>query len=534
MYFCCLDPRVDVLAAWIRDNNITLNGIDLIRNVTNLSKKVYYNGVQGMVATRAIQRGEAVLRVPQHLVLTTDSAFSDPDLGPILQNYTLRVNGLGADTRAPLAILLLWIKNNPNSVAGRRWGPYVASLPTASESQSPFFWSRQERAELQGTWVLDRTLADLEGITSEYMAIFTNVLFKDHPSVFNADKYPVADYVWAWVTLWSRAVDYEEEQLVPVEKDPLDDEDDDEDDEDDEEKEYLLNRVWRRYLIPVLDRFNHPLVDSSLALAGTSATDVVRLPYGATVRRIDDQFVLLVNNSYTEGQEVFRPFVPKSEVIPNIDLFRKHGFIDPSNSIQVTILKLGLDKGDKDFLVKEAWAGAFDVSLLPYPYCNFFVGTRGVPPSVAAVLRIANFDEMTDDQRSNPGALPDPNNLISQKNEQAMWDNLKLAIDLRLRKFKQSESADMELLDRDNLPLRQQLALEIRTEERSALNNAQTQLQVKKVRIGKSAEGDNEGTGKESFANPALVPTIRSITRGRPTELQVAVESKEPESSKTA
>jgi hypothetical protein len=514
------------LAQWIRDSNITLNGIDLIRTETELSKKIYYNGVHGMVATRNLERAEVVLRVPQHLVLTTDAAFADPDLGPILQNYTLRVNGLGTDTRAPLAIFLLWIKNNPNSAAGRRWGPYVESLPKSSEMHSPLFWSRQERTELQGTFVLDRTLADLEGITGEYVSIFTNTLFKDHPAVFNIEKYPLADYVWAWVTQWSRAVDYEEEQLIPVEPSPEDDDDEDDDDDDDEEdQEYLLNRVWKRYLIPIVDQFNHPLVDQALALKGQSADEVIRLPYSAMIKKVDNDFVLLINNSYTQGEEVFRPYVPKAEVVPNIDLLRKFGFIDPSNSVQVTVMKLGLDKGDQDFMIKETWANAFDVPLLPYPYCNYYVGTRGVPSTVASLLRIANYGEMTDDHRNNPGSLPDPHNLITQKNEQAMWDNFKLAIDLRLRKFRHTEEDDMKLLDDAKLPIRKQLAVEMRSEERNALNNAQTQLQVKKIKIGNVHDGEGSGTTK--FSNPPLNPTVRSINRGRDTAVAISGEQQE-------
>jgi len=117
-----------------------------------ISKNSYF-----ATATEDISKNTAVIEIPLELMMNADSA-KQTFLGGIMQQYPKLLTG-----RTILCLHLLVEKHNSTSF----WKPYIDILPTAEEMNTPMFWTTPEREELRGSWTLERTLADLYGITEE-------------------------------------------------------------------------------------------------------------------------------------------------------------------------------------------------------------------------------------------------------------------------------------------------------------------------------------------------------------------------------
>jgi hypothetical protein len=103
--------------------------------------------------------------------------------------------------------------------------------------------------------------------------------------------------------------------------------------------------TWTSYLIPFIDLVNHPFHNRSFTVAGstTTANTESKQKYSSRVIHIPEsaEFQLIVNNTYAAGEQLFRQLSDSQSAIPNIDLVRKYGFLDPGNPLEITSIKLG-------------------------------------------------------------------------------------------------------------------------------------------------------------------------------------------------
>lgn len=53
------------------------------------------------------------------------------------------------------------------------------------------------------------------------------------------------------------------------------------------------------------------------------------------------EFVMIVNNDYDKGEQIFRPWVNTGTWIPNVELLRMHGIIDPGSHELLTAINAG-------------------------------------------------------------------------------------------------------------------------------------------------------------------------------------------------
>ncbi|EFJ52354.1 hypothetical protein VOLCADRAFT_86703 [Volvox carteri f. nagariensis] len=152
------------LTSWCMLNGVTFNGI---------VAAFVSEGWRGIVATRDLQPGEAVLRVPERLLLTTRSAARDPQLAAALQRHTERSRGVaaapscgggcGLGPHQVLAChLLLEVSRGPQSF----WWPYLKQLPRSYTSLANF--SPDDVAELQLQDALDAAEAAVERARTEW------------------------------------------------------------------------------------------------------------------------------------------------------------------------------------------------------------------------------------------------------------------------------------------------------------------------------------------------------------------------------
>ena len=95
---------------------------------------------RGLVAEQPIRRGEALLQVPERLLLTPDAALRDSSIGALLDHA-------GLPAWSVLAALLAELKLGRTS-SRDRWGPYVDALP--AQNGCVLEWSADEVSSPQG------------------------------------------------------------------------------------------------------------------------------------------------------------------------------------------------------------------------------------------------------------------------------------------------------------------------------------------------------------------------------------------------
>jgi len=366
-----------------------------------------------------------VARIPLSCGISVASALQHPDLKTIWEAHPHLTEG-----RSPMAVQLLYERNLGSA---SKLAPWISMLP--KELDLPMMWKRSERQWLRGTYTLDRVLADIEGLVEDYEKVFVRALFQTHATMFPFKKYTVDDYMWAWGIIWSRDV------------------------------EQRVSGVWEAFLIPFVDTMNHRAVSGSDLYVNFGKTDLV----------------VRLNGSVPVGQELTRNYIPMA---PNVELFRMYGFIDPTNPHIVSSLKFNLDKSEKYFQRRLAWANRYKLDLsADYPYNNLFITNRGVPPNIPALLRIANFNFESRDTWLLVKDAPDPFKRIENTVEERFFTFLRDSLEKKLKDFPTTIEEDEALLDRKDLPHRQQLAIEIRLEEKIAIKGSIESLATTIVRF---------------------------------------------------
>lgn len=107
-------------------------------------------------------------------------------------------------------------------------------------------------------------------------------------------------------------------------------------------------------------------------------------------------FTLIANDTYTEGQQIYRryiPFVSTNDMVRKFDgsLFltrklRLFGFYDTSTTASKAFLNLQLNPKDKHLLVKKKWLEKFELQDYEYPYGDKYVALDGGFPQEVELL----------------------------------------------------------------------------------------------------------------------------------------------------
>lgn len=143
------DPDVTPAALDAFHSWLSKAGVKLGDNVA-LAGRSPLTGGRGLVTTKAVENGQAVLAIPQSLGLTA-SSVKNSGIASFLGGY----EGWTGDT-GMIALQLLWerAKGEDSSMA-----PWVTVLPqTAQELEMPLFWEERdlELADSSSTRVRDR------------------------------------------------------------------------------------------------------------------------------------------------------------------------------------------------------------------------------------------------------------------------------------------------------------------------------------------------------------------------------------------
>ena len=156
----------------------------------------------GLIAARAVAKGETAVSVPESLWITKTTAEQSP-LGPFV-----------ADLESWLAVALFLI--HERSQPASQWRPYLDALPV--EVRSPVAWTDAELQELQGT----QLLAAVESYRAFFQQRFSEIeasVFSANPEVFSPEIFTWEAFLWAACTVRARThapLDGEDVSLVPL------------------------------------------------------------------------------------------------------------------------------------------------------------------------------------------------------------------------------------------------------------------------------------------------------------------------------
>ncbi|GLI63986.1 hypothetical protein VaNZ11_007095, partial [Volvox africanus] len=182
------DPE---LTNWCKQNGTIFNGI-LAAFVSE--------GWRGIIATKDLQPGEVVLRVPERLLLTTRSAARDPQLVAALQRHRVGQNGGDGKVLSPHQVLgchlLLEVSRGPDSF----WWPYLKQLPRSYTSLANFV--DDVVGELQLQHARDVATAAIDRAREEWREVLPLLQDLGLPKRFTAFR----GWLWATSTLQSRTM----------------------------------------------------------------------------------------------------------------------------------------------------------------------------------------------------------------------------------------------------------------------------------------------------------------------------------------
>ena len=278
---------------------------------------------KGLVAARAFAPGELLLATPRAVMLTPDSA-RESEMGTMFAQAGLAGCPRGDATSNECTALLVFHLISVYHNASTPFAPWMRVLPR--ELSSPMFWSEDEYEELAGCNLYDICNGWKQSVKALFQSTHQKLRARFPAEFGKRSIYSLHEFLWGWGLIYSRAFDIE----VPV----------------DLERDRAAGsggamlggaKERQRVMAPVVDMFNHALVESSYQ-------------YNAVAR----QFELYTGKFYREGEEVFLNYDPKS----NADYLMQYGFVVEGNAHDFVgmVASIGPDAPyykDKEILLKQ-------------------------------------------------------------------------------------------------------------------------------------------------------------------------------------
>lgn len=466
----------EALAEWVATHVRTTKDLDLrvaVREVAADShgKAVLVAGgdVQGSRyskgrARKTSRKGAAQLSIGKNMILCEETAFKDPVLGRIMRKYP--------DVFVGSTVLATFIVFEFLKGAESRWHPYLSALPDANNPFAPpLLWEPEgaDRAMLTGSWILDRTLADEQGIASDY-GVVTEVLFSKHADVFDPERFTLDLYLWAWSTLWSRG--------------------------------YWFDELGQS-VVAGLD----------LCTLGANFEDDARKPQNVIAFR-KGRAVLELKESAKTGS-VIPCAVPHNRA--RNDFFRLHGYVldgDSPNMRTMAFLRDShISDDDPQSAIKHAILYKQEMDTPLYPYSDapdgLYVTRQGVPDHVVGYFRAKHWKasraqmEAFDQDETVPKV--NPKKKINTPNEEAATQDIVDKIEATVNAYPESFEDDEKLLKSKDLTQRQRSAITVRLEEKNVLNQAHQAM----IRPAQMANNAAEAASRkaESDGKAAAKPT---------------------------
>ncbi|XP_073010165.1 fructose-bisphosphate aldolase-lysine N-methyltransferase, chloroplastic isoform X5 [Typha latifolia] len=151
---------------------------------------------KSLYASRAIQAGDCVLKVPYSAQITLDMLP--------LEISQLLLHGIDNVSRLALVLMAeqkLGAVHIASSASESEWAPYINSLPHMDEMHNTIFWSKDELCIIYQSPVYKETLEQKEHIEKEYSAI--QPVLDQFPQIFGDTQ--LETFMHAYALVSSRA-----------------------------------------------------------------------------------------------------------------------------------------------------------------------------------------------------------------------------------------------------------------------------------------------------------------------------------------
>lgn len=351
----------------------------------------------GLVAKQAMEAGEEAMSVPEKLCYTSDAAER------VFPDAMGRIKGSQVKDWQRLALCLMLAKDSPGDSLFEQ---YARSLP--EETDSPLFWSEEERGFLAGSQALE-TARGYEGFLAREHERLVDEVFRGNESAFDTNaSCSFQRFKWAFCILRSRALS------------PFD------------------GSTETIGLLPGMDLFNHASkVNNTWEKASVGflgRKQVVRLPTGESVG---------------PGQEVRMNYGAARK--GDKDMLIDFGFVDADAQSPSYALSLEIPSEDAFLDDKEDILDVCGLDAKPQ-----FQVTPGdpVPEGLLEVLRLVHLGGsdaflLEPIFRENIWAIL--NNPISEENEQAVCEFMIESCDNALRGYAKDFQEEKRLLEEGHL-----------------------------------------------------------------------------------
>ncbi|KQJ90199.1 fructose-bisphosphate aldolase-lysine N-methyltransferase, chloroplastic [Brachypodium distachyon] len=366
----------------------------------------------GLVAARNLPRGEVVAEVPKKLWMDAD-AVAASDIGRACRS--------GGDLRPWVSVSLLILREAARG-GDSLWAPYLAILPR--QTDSTIFWSEEELLEIQGTQLLSTTMGVKEYVQSEFDNVEAKIIGP------NKDLFPDTitfdDFLWAFGILRSRV--------------------------------FPELRGDKLALIPFADLINH----SADITSKQSCWEI----QGKGFLGRDVVFSLRTPMEVKSGEQVYVQYdLDKS----NAELALDYGFTETNSTRDSYTLTLEISESDPFYGDK------LDIAELngmgETAYFDVVLG-ESLPPQMITYLRLlclGGTDAFLLEalfRNKVWGFLELP---VSRDNEESICQVIQTACKSALTAYHTTIEEDEELLKREDLQSRHQIAVEVRAGEKKVL-----------------------------------------------------------------
>ncbi|OQR94951.1 hypothetical protein ACHHYP_00796 [Achlya hypogyna] len=363
----------------------------------------------GVVAAKDFAKGEHTLDIPFPLTMNVQSAMAS-DLAPLFAQDNLQL----PDDEI-LALHLMYERQKGDASF---WAPFIRSMPQTFDT--PIFWPDAVFQELRGTNVALLGSMMRQQIIADYTSIHRPI-FQRYPKLFDANALSISDYKWALSVIWSRA--------FGVVKDG----------------EYL------HVLCPAMDMFNHD-VHLNVPLDEF-------VSYDDKTQRLSHR----VHTACVAGAPLNISYGPYS----NAKLLYSYGFVVPGNPNRGIDFWLNIPPSDPYYNLKKALLDAHPLTRAQtYDFEGTLLGS-GVSERLLATVRIILMQENEIVHRNKAFE----GQLISRRNELAVYENLILSCRRKLQSFSTTIKQDEDALAAGPSSLFLSCALQVRMEDKRTLQD---------------------------------------------------------------
>lgn len=434
---------------------------------------------RGLLARRAVNDGDELLKIPMDLCITRKSARKA--LGKdALQN--------GINEYLAIACQLIHEKY----VLGEEsfYAPYIGVLPEVEEVNPTFTWKDEELDFLQGSPVVAATRSLQMKLKREYDDLVggEDGLIAKFPDRFPKEHFTYENWVWAFTMLFSRAIRLRNLQVGE-----------------------------RLAMVPYADLINHSAFSQAFIDARESGDWLFK--------NGEEEVILYADRGYRQMEQIYISYGQKS----NAELLLLYGFAlerNPYNSVDVTV-----SIAPRTAAVAAANEGV-EVDPLAQQKIDFLAAVGRdetvdfpcyadrYPVEMLEYLRLMMMTE--EDTRGKELADFDFSRTISPANEAAVLQSVVEAVNYQLDLYPQSEEDDANIIKDKGLfrllTYNQRMAVRHRRNEKRLLKRTLAALEKQMRNKGLDVDGLKRAEGS------TLGDVLKGETRKQKTALEDRLE----------